>query len=380
VILLCSLCGFIVAGITYATWKPTYSSTAKLYISDIIEAKPPSAQDPGVIVTHMGNSGNVLDSELEILNSLDNLKNVAETITPARILSDYVKGTNFNVDQAAAKIKENLTVESPRNSQIIFVTFSSRSLNLVQPVLGQVITNYIAAHINIHTPPKEDWATREHYMREADLKATEDQLVALKDKAQINDVEAEKAAYNQQEGFFQQQYYMAQAELQESTAMARQLEKLLPTTNQAAATNPATGATAFDPVAAYNHEVANIEGLKAKTNEFAKLLRTFAERGTYLNHLQVLIEDLERVKAMQEDYLKQVASQLNASKLEVALGQNRGANISIIQNPSPPASDARKSDKPVGTIAAGGVALGFGLAFLWALLRLARQSLSRHVA
>jgi len=450
VILLCSLCGFVAAGITYATWKPTYSSTAKLYISDIISRKPPSELDPGVTVTPTGNSGNVLDSELEILNSLDNLRNVAETITPARILSDYVKGTNVSVDQAAAKIKENLTVESPRYSQIIFVTFSSRSLNLVQEVLGQVITNYKEAHINIHTPAKADWATQEHFTREADLKATEAQLEALKDNAHINDVEAEKAAYNQQEGFFQQQYYMAQAELQESLARADQLKKLLPPTNQVPATNTATGATpsmvapteaiqreyrrsnqqlvdlqakeakleseyntnnmlvqtnlidiqvvtdklrsleadnpgllaltkeearttagtgaAYDPVAAYNHEVANIEGLMAKTNEFAKYLGTFAVRSTNLNHLQVLIEDLERVKAMQEDYLKQVASQMNASKLEVAVGQNRGANISIIQNPSPPGSDARKSDKTVGAIAAGGVVLGFGLAFLWEMV------------
>jgi Mrp family chromosome partitioning ATPase/uncharacterized protein involved in exopolysaccharide biosynthesis len=450
VILLCSLCGFAAAGITFATWKPTYSSTAKLYISDIIETKPPSEQDPDVTVRPTGSSGNALDSELEILNSLDNLKSVAETITPARILADYVKGTNVNVDQAAQLIQKNLTVESPRYTQIILVTFSSRSLNLVQSVLGQVITNYIAAHINIHTPPQDDWATREHDLREDDLKATEQKLAELKSKENINNFQADEAAYKQQQEFFQQQYYMAQAELQESLAMSEQLKKWLPATNQAAATNPASGAApsmvapteaiqrdyrqskqrlvdlqakeaeleihyttnymvvqtnlidiqvatdklrsleadnpgllaltkeesrtaagtgaAYDPVAAYNHEVANIEGLIAKTNEFAKLLRTFAERGTNLNHQQVLIEDLERVEEMQKDYLKQVASQMNASKLEVALGKNRGANISVIQNPSPPASDARKSDKTVGAIAAGGVVLGFGLAFLWEMV------------
>ena len=160
-----ALLGFVAAGITYAAWKPTYSSTAKLYIPDIISFRQEGEQNPGVNVITTGNSGNVLESELEILTSLDNLKEVANILTPARIMAKYGAGTNVSVDLAAQLIKMNLVVESPRNSQVISVTFSSRASEIVQPVLDQVITNYIAKHVAVHLPPNEDWLTRENEMR-----------------------------------------------------------------------------------------------------------------------------------------------------------------------------------------------------------------------
>ena len=125
---------------------------------------------------------------------------------------------------------------------------------------------------------------------------------------------------------------------------------------------------ALDPMAAYNSEVIRIAGLMAKINEFAKELKLFADRGTNLNSLEVMIEDLERVRAMQEDYLKRVSGQMYAAKIEGTIGDYRGSNIKLIQSPSPPASDTKKCNKVILTIAAGGVLLGFGVAFLWELV------------
>jgi Mrp family chromosome partitioning ATPase/uncharacterized coiled-coil protein SlyX len=338
-------------------------------------------------------------------------------------------------------------VESPRKDQVISVTFSSRSSDVVQPVLDQVITNYIAMHLKVHLPPNGDWLSRENSMREQDLMATEAQLANLKSSAGLVSLKDEEAAFKQQEGLIQQENYMALAELEDSLGRLRQLQKLLPGTNQAPATNAAapsiaapsettvndyrrsqqrlveleareadyevhyttnnmlvqtnlieiqttkdklrsledenpglltiarqvaratTGApAAFDVEAACQSEMSRIQGLAAKTNEFSRLLQLFAERGTNLNHLAVAIEDLERVKALQEDNLKRVASQMYENKLDGAAGKSKGANITVIQNPSPPASDTRKSNKVEYGIAIGGVVLGFALAFLWEML------------
>ena len=94
VIIVCSICGLIGAGITLGAWLPTYSSQAELYISDIPETRLTPDKDPNVVDTLTGNPGNVLESEVEILKSLDNLKQVARILTPARIMAKYVKGTN----------------------------------------------------------------------------------------------------------------------------------------------------------------------------------------------------------------------------------------------------------------------------------------------
>ena len=254
--------------------------------------------------------------------------------------------------------------------------------------------------------------------------ATEAQLADLKSKAGLVNLKDEEDVFRQQQGLIQQENYMALAELEDSLARVRQLQKLLPGTNQAPVTNAAaptiaapseatlkdykraqqrlveleakeaelethyttnnmlvqtnlietqsvkdklrtledenpgllamakqverttTGApAAFDLEAACQSEESRVQGLEAKTNEFAKLLQLFAERGTNLNHLEVAIEDLERVKAMQEDNLKRVAVEMYQTKVDSAGGKGRGANITVIQNPSPPMSDSRKSNK-----------------------------------
>jgi uncharacterized protein involved in exopolysaccharide biosynthesis/Mrp family chromosome partitioning ATPase len=440
------LCGLAAAEIAYVRWPTTYSSTAKLYIAYIAETKSPDEETPNVKVTPTTTSGNPLTSEVEILTSLDNLRAAAETLTPARIMAKYGGETNANLDQAAAVIQMNLSVASPPHSQIIWVTFSSRSQEIVQPVLEQVITNYINKHLVIHQPVNDDWVTRENSMREQDLKATENQLADLKSKAGIVNLKEEESAYKAQEGSIRQENYLALADLADATARLEQLRKLLPVTNQIATTNGAApslpqpsertvneykqarqeladlqareanyeiqystnvlkvqanlneirttqarlrtleeanpgllamakeeartpGApAALDPMAAYNSEVIRIAGLMAKINEFAKEIQQFEDRGTNLNRLEVMIEDLERVRAMQEDYLKRVSGQMYAAKIEGTIGDYRGSNIKLIQSPSPPASDTKKCNKVILTIAAGGVLLGFGVAFLWELV------------
>jgi Mrp family chromosome partitioning ATPase len=78
--------------------------------------------------------------------------------------------------------------------------------------------------------------------------------------------------------------------------------------------------------------------------------------------------DLERLKAMQEAELNKVSISMEDTKIKGAAEKHRGENITVIQNPSPPGSDSRKSNKVVGGIAAGGVVSGLVLAFLWEIL------------
>ena len=121
-------------------------------------------------------------------------------------------------------------------------------------------------------------------------------------------------------------------------------------------------------MAAYNSEATRVEGLKARIRTYAGELELFRERGTNLNQVEPAIKDLERVQAAEEEYLKQVTTQTDVAEAEGAAAEYKGANISVIQSPSPPASDVKKSYKTVQGLAIGGVILGFGLAFLWELI------------
>jgi uncharacterized protein involved in exopolysaccharide biosynthesis len=123
-----------------------------------------------------------------------------------------------------------------------------------------------------------------------------------------------------------------------------------------------------DPLAAYNSESTRAEGLKAKIRAYAAELELFKERGTNLTQIGVTITDLERIQASEEESLKQLTTQTDVARADSAASEYKAANISVIQHPSPPASDVKKSYKTVQGLAIGGVILGFGMAFLWEML------------
>src|ERR1039458_4066269 len=180
------LCGLIAAGLTFALWNPTYTSTAEVYIPEIFVTKNPLEQSGDVRVERTSSSTSALSTEVDILRSLDNLKVVAEIITPAKILAKYGIPTNMSAEQsvttAAQIIQANLFADSPRGTSDMLVSFSSRSPEIVQAVLDQVVTNYIAMSLKIHQPVT-DWINRQTDMHSQVLKDAEDQIKTLKDEA-----------------------------------------------------------------------------------------------------------------------------------------------------------------------------------------------------
>jgi hypothetical protein len=123
----------------------------------------------------------------------------------------------------------------------------------------------------------------------------------------------------------------------------------------------------------FQSEMARIRGLMAKTNECATRLELFHERGTNLIRLEPVIEGLERDKALKADMLSKVSIETYALKIQGAAEKYRGANIVLLQSPSPPASESKQSYKVESSLAAGGVALGFGLALLSEIVRWLRR-------
>src|SRR5690349_12917396 len=106
-ILGCALAGFVAAAGLYLLNKPMYQSEAKLFVRYVIESKSfsPNPSDPQV-KSPDSRGDNIINSELEILTSLDIAQQVAEAIGPQKILG--MSGGGSNVTDAAIVIQRNL--------------------------------------------------------------------------------------------------------------------------------------------------------------------------------------------------------------------------------------------------------------------------------
>ena len=107
-----------------------------------------------------------------------------------------------------------------------------------------------------------------------------------------------------------------------------------------------------------------IAGLRARlgieTNELAQI----RDRGTNLVRLEVDISKLERDEAMEVQRLNHIEQTMQNAAIASDLGPGKVSNISTAEQPTPPAPNLKKTQKIIAGLAAGGVALGLGLAFV----------------
>jgi len=122
--------------------------------------------------------------------------------------------------------------------------------------------------------------------------------------------------------------------------------------NQAADTyNPAT-------------EAAHIVALQAKIKVQSSQLEEVRAEATKVDQLEINILELRRRKELEEANYRYYSANLEQSRIKEALGTGRVSNISVIENPTPPIKNGKKTKKIVAGIAAAGLVAGLAWAFL----------------
>src|ERR1035438_5700489 len=120
-----------------------YQSEAKLLIKYLLEAKSPSQiwVNDSQIKPVDSQGENIINTELQILSSLDLARDVAMVVGPEKVLGQTGVGTN--VETAAAMIRANLITDVPKGSSVIRIVFQHPNRQMVQPILRQVVDSYL---------------------------------------------------------------------------------------------------------------------------------------------------------------------------------------------------------------------------------------------
>jgi uncharacterized protein involved in exopolysaccharide biosynthesis/Mrp family chromosome partitioning ATPase len=220
------ICGvaLVVAIVVKLTVKVPYQSEAKLYIRYVIDSKSPgqmSGSDSRVRSMDE-RAENVINTEMQILTSFDLAQQVADAITPQRILSKMGGGTNRYL--AATVIQRGLLAEVPHGSSVIRIMFQHPDIDVVQPVLRTLILTYVKKHDEIHRPVYDEFLTQETDTLRSRLLETEDQLRKAMSKAGIISIEDTKKQYTEQLSRIQEDIFKAQAELAERRTAVDEIE------------------------------------------------------------------------------------------------------------------------------------------------------------
>ncbi len=133
-------------------WKmkqPLFKSEAKLLVKYVVDT--PVLVVPGSEVKFQSpdeSGAGIMNSEIEILKSVDILQQVAKVVGPGSILP---KGADpGDVDRAAGMIDRKLRVVPLQRSKIILLEFQHPDSEVAHRVLQEVIDAYLRKHDEIH--------------------------------------------------------------------------------------------------------------------------------------------------------------------------------------------------------------------------------------
>lgn len=234
-ILACTFVGLLVAGAFYLLSPLVYESQAKLLVRYVLER---SSIDPVEGSSGSGQTTDtVISSEVEILTSWDLAVQVAEAIGTKRLLPGAPAGAS--VADAAATIRDGLTVTAHANSHIIFVAYRNARPELASLVLEELVTRYFTKHLEVHRSAGAfDFVSQQTDQVRSRLHQTEDAIRTLKGKLGIISLTDSTEALSGELARIQDKFREAEAEEAEQGARVKQMEQMLSVTKSESAGRP----------------------------------------------------------------------------------------------------------------------------------------------
>ena len=214
--------GIAAAAGLYLTTKPVYKSEAKLLINYVLQRD--ALDDHEAQIEAGGRSGEqVVNTELEIMRSLNVSASVADSIGVDRILGV----TGGLRDDAAAVILAGLEFKPiSKGSNVVYASYQNQDPALAVEVLKAVVKEYSKKHLEIHRSVSAFDTVQEQVNEvKGRLKNTEQELGKLKSESGIISVPDESLSLAAQRDRIMQDLDSTEAELASQKSLVDDLEK-----------------------------------------------------------------------------------------------------------------------------------------------------------
>ncbi len=295
-----SAAGLLAASFIYFFRPPLYTSATKLYVRYVEETRLPSRTGNDQIKSPDARGENIINSEIEILTSLDIAREVVDVIGAERILARAGGGDNPN--RAAALIKKHISVDVPRRSDVLQIFFDHPDREIVQPVLTQLIASYLKKHAEIHRDlgVTDDFLTSQTEALQSQLAKTEEELRQAKTKAGVVSLDEAKKANADRIAKIREDILTAQADLAEHQAALKEFSRF--------AGSASTGNTNKElemPSEVINQYTSTSMRLVSLSRKEQELLAQFTENSEPVReNRQQMIEAEQIQKKLEEKYPK----------------------------------------------------------------------------
>ena len=238
-ILLFSALGFGAAAAVYFNRRPIYESQAKLLVRYVRET---GTVDPYAEMKSPGGGGKagdpVINTEIEILKSLDLALEVAEAVGVGKLLPGSESQSRASLSAAAGAVLEGMGVIPGQSSNVLYVTCRNNDPDLSKLVLDKIVELYFKKHLEIHRSAAAfDLVAKQTEEVRERLKETEKQLNKLRTDSGILSLEDATNALSSQRAKTLEDLMKAKADFAEQQATIKSLEKVAGTLDKPSPSN-----------------------------------------------------------------------------------------------------------------------------------------------
>ena len=330
--------GLLTAMAQFRQMPHTYESQAKLLVKYVVETRSPSQIGASFGINNVDESESVMNTEIEILTSLDLAKRVAAGLAAEK--RSQLTGGNTNDMAAAMVIQEGVRPELPNRGKVIQVGFRHSDKEVVQPVLEGVIREYKNMHESTHRPKSELEADLRSQLDQlkSSLNESEERLRQAKTHVGIVSLEESKKQSYAELSRIRQQLSGAEVDLAGHKALLSQGSSLLAGCAAPGASTPTKGTEgASDALRTeLQMEPARIAAVESRILKLKEQLEMGAKTAGAIEAIENDITQLERRKRLDEENYMRLAISLDQVKLDKALNASGNVyNLTTIQEPSP---------------------------------------------
>jgi succinoglycan biosynthesis transport protein ExoP len=308
-IVLFALVGFASAAAIYFFLPSDYESQAKLLVRYVVERS--AVDGVGNKDGEQGGAptGNVINSELEILKSSDLALQVAQAIGVERLM----KGFQGKITDSAAAlgILKSMEVTAVKESNIISVSYKNKDPKLAVEVLQEIVKRYLVKHLEVHRSlGTYDFVSREADQLHAQMAQTEEELKRLKDKIGVSSITEAMAANATEVAKVQSDLDSTDAELASQKARLNEIDKFV--NGQDAKQSDSTSRQPNNEIVdRYQVLLGRVSQLRQTQ---ADLLSRYTPQNRIVKAKQVQLDELEKQKRdLEKQYAGLIATAASSS-------------------------------------------------------------------
>jgi len=333
-----------VPGLLYAfSIEPYYESKSSILLKFGQNARPEVnlSSNAAYPVSGWNESSEILQSNVQILQSADLVKKVLEVLKPETVYPDLIEGNSEveKMQKAIERAQSSLDIVPGMDNNLIEIHFTNAKAQTAADFSTELIEQYKTRHTEIYDTPQVNFLEEQVRVAEQKLQESQDRFRAFKKEMGISEIDQEIEQLLKQKNELSVVAYQSVTQAQETLSVMEAKEAEMRATYRSS--SPVLKSLR-DSIAVSRAQLRKRQNELSKmnvaegNNTDSKQTSTIDERITWLEQQRGNYNELERKISLDEENVQYYRQRMEEARVNTMLNSQDITRIAVVDKPSLP--------------------------------------------